>query len=1040
MSAPPPGYNAGESMLQGGTAEIVPVMGGGRIKQAMKNIRKKFSKKAAPKTNRTRKHKQSSKTLEQDGGANHYTLDSVDEYKINNPSSLMKVNILSRGLPSTGPSIDSIKTATQHIFDYLGERGTVWRRGIRTPFLGLSEFKPNLPTMDNIGCSIGIAAAVARIVKKAPDRLCCFLPQNTSEIYILPAVNGDINLFLRIAQFIKDTGNSPNKAFIFSSPFFGIKTSDNLKLFSMFLHYKVTKAKEPTNWMFYILTEYTTQNIEAAKEVAKEALAALKKDAAAYSKLERDLTEQNRKDKNCADKGIITSLYSMLEPTYIIYPYTVEFPLVQAESAESAAIREYKEKLAAINKTVTDKEAELTAAKSRVEKTEAEALAKGAAAWKISGIATDFGKKLTNSRAALEATTKELTSYQSAKELVAAGSQEDLEYSAKITVTEARLRKETGVVENEQKAYNAKKAEYDNKNKEAEDAKTNAKEAVTAYKQAGSNLASAKTKAENNKAKLEKPAALDSSSEEPVEEKGGLLFSAATAGEPVLPEPYPGFDGAIKHIQTNNAIEKKRSIAYRVNTTKRETLLDGMDYKEYKVFQAPLTDKEHVYTFNLSNNRPDIVVQMSDDLEAFIASPAVVQNHVPDVAISVGSQEYSIRSPVPDVIDDWNNGIFSKDEANYLNAMTLSPKILSKVFSISWKQELSNHLAMISRSKCFKDSRLLLHADCQNAQSFVSKVLEYYMSHSGDIIETQRQQRNSEVKKLQAELNAVRAQAQKTLTANQNVNIFDMLQFNETFYSPDETKKAGIDYLVSVNPITVDFESTIFTVSQDPKDILSLAEQQAIGRQLPEPDTLTIIGTSWKFTKAQSAQIVTMIARKYLPTFTITSKLSNTPITTVPPIVQVVYNGKLSSIEHDLIERTIGTGFTEEAEMFERYKWNLKEAISPAVIQEKLNTINNTNKYNITFKQNETVDLEDASDSGFNILFKEDKIFKTVIIIDGKDKTNLISGNLYMDYNIGKSMHDAGNIFEDEDKKIHDLVNGTPGKDPVFGGRYLIYP
>jgi len=1039
MSAPPPGYNAGESMLQGGTAEIVPVMGGGRIKQAMKNIRKKFSKKAAPKTNRTRKHKQSSKTLEQDGGANHYTLDSVDEYKINNPSSLITVDIVSHGLPSTGPSIDSMETATQHIFDYLGERGTVWRRGIRTPFLGLSEFKPNLPTMDNIGCSIGIAAAVARIVKKAPDRLCCFLPQNTSEIYILPAVNGDINLFLRIAQFIKGTGNSPspNKAFIFSSPFFGIKTSDNLKLFSMFLHYKVTKAKEPTNWMFYILTEYTTQNIEAAKEIAKEALAALKKDGTAYTNLERDLTEQNRKDKNCADKGIITSLYSMLEPTYIIYPYTVEFPLVQAESSESVAIREYKEKLAAINKTVTDKEAELTAAKSRVDKTAADAVAKGAAAWQISGIATDFGKKLTNSRAALEATTKELASYQSAKELVAAGSQEDLEYSAKITVTEARLRKETGVVENEQKAYNAKKAEYDNKNKEAEDAKTKAREAVTARKQAESNLASAKTKAENNKKKLEKPAALESSSEEPVEEKGGLLFSAATAGEPVLPEPYPGFDGAIKHIQTNNAIEKKRSIAYRVNTTKRETLLDGMDYKEYKVFQAPLTDKQHVYTFNLRKNRPDIVVQMSDDLEAFIASPAVVQNHVPDVAISVGSQEYSIRSPVPDVIDDWNNGIFSKDEANYLNAMTLSPKILSRVFSISWKQELSNHLAMISRSKCFKDSRLLLHADCQNAQTFVSKVLEYYMSHSGDIIETQRQDRNSQVKKLQAELNAVREQAQKTLTANQNVNIFDTVQFNETFYSPDVTKKAGEDYLASVGPITIDTQSETFTVSHDPKDILSLAEQQAIGRQLPEPDTLTIKGNSWNFTKPQSAQIVTMIARKYLPTFTTTrANLSNVPTNTV----QVVYNGTLSLAEHELVARTIGTPFTEGGGKFEKYTWTLSTPKSPDELQDSLDTINNKNIYNVTIKENETVDLEDASDSSSSILFSEDKMFKTILIIDGKDKANLISANLYIDYNVGKSMREIDKIFDDEYQKIHDLVNGIGVKEPVFGGRYYIYP
>jgi len=1026
-------------MLQGGTAEIVPVMGGGRIKQAMKNIRKKFSKKAAPKANRTRKHKQKSKMPDQDGGANHYTLDEFDEYKTNNPSSLITVKTSLRSLPQDPLPIDSVSTDRQEVFAYLKGLGTVWRRGIHTPFLGVSEFKPNLPTMDNIGCSISTAAAVARIVKKAPDRLCCFLRKNTSEIHILPAVNGDVNRFLRIAEFIDKGDSSQYNAFIFSPPFFGTNTINNLKLFSMFLHYKVTKAKEPTNWMFYILTEYTTQNIEAAKGIAKEALAGLKGDTLAYDELQTYLTQQNIKDKNCADKSLLSSLYSMLEPTYIIYPYTVEFPLVPGESSEAVAIREYHEKVAAINKTVTDQEANLEKATSHVEKTAAIAAEDAAEAWKLSGIATDLGKRFTNLNGALDAIKNELASYESAQKLVAPGSQEDLTYSAKIEATQTKINTDTEAVTAAKAEYDAAKLRYSTANTKAEAAKTEATRAVTNKKQVDSNLLAAKTKAKNRTEQLQKPPALDISSE-PAEEKGGLLFSAATADESVLPEAYSGFDGAIKHIQTNNAIEAKLSIAYRANITKEDTLLDGMDYKEYKIFQTPLTDKEHIYVFKLDKLRSDVVVQMSDDLEAFVASPTAVQNHVPDVAISVGSQEYSIRSPVPDVIDDWNNGIFSKDEANYLNAMTLSPKILSKVFSISWKQELSNHLAMISRSKCFKDSRLLLHADCQNAQSFVSKVLEYYMSHSGDIIETQRQQRNSEVKKLQAELNAVRAQAEKTLTANQNVNIFDTVQFNSVFYSPDETKEAGKDYLASVGPITIDTQSTTFTVSHDPNDILSLAEQQAIGRQLPEPDTLTITGNLWKFNQPQSAQIVTMITRKYLPTFTITPKLSNTPITTVPPTVQVVYSGKLSLTEKVLVENTIGTGFTEEAGERETYTWKLTTPKSPTELQGSLDTINNTNAYNIILKQNQTVDLQDAGDSSSSILFNEGKMFKTIIIIDGKDKTNLISANLYIDYNIGKSMREVHNIFEDEHKKIHDLVNGTPGKDPVFGGRYLIYP
>jgi len=1049
-SAPPPGYS-GESILQvhGGTAEILPVMGGGRVQKALHHIRKKHSRRLVPKQRKGATKKRKRSKPQEGGQTNHYTLDSADEYKMNKANATQSVTLQKVLVPQEKATLPVVN---RELATYLKEQGKLWIRKLSTPVILYSQLKPKLPTLDTIGCTFGLER-VNRIVRYAPDRLCCILSRDTTSITLLPAVNGDVTTFLRIASYINaQPAGEKNKVYIFSPPFLGVNLDNNKKVFDYFLYYKIIKSTPQNLWSFYILTELTTQNIEAAKALSTS----IRPDGTLVTELTTHIREQTQADRSHPDTTLITSIYSLLEPTYIIYPYTISFPITSAESITASigkiTQQEYNAQIATVKEKKTNADIAVRSATELAAARDKEYTAAAKEGWE----ANTF---LTTASNALKTPMKDISDLQSQIDADAlaingmgTGVQGTPEYTKAMSALEAKkadLETRKGKIGDLQARYEA----ADKKYKEAE-AKIAGLKKLKA--EANTALTSAKglqTKAGNafneTTGKLEGLVDKEAVSNKAVpEEKGGLLFSAATKGEAILPAPYSGFDGAVGYVQTNDAQTKRGSIAYRVDAAKREPQLDAMDYEEYNLLQSPPMNDHSIFIFTLKPPNPADVgtANISQDLSVFIGSPTIVQNHVPNVSVSVGSQDYSIRSPVPDVMNDWNNGLFSTDEANYLNAMKLSPKILMGAFPNGWKKPLSEHLSMITRSNCFKDSRLLLHADCQEAQGFVSRVLNYYMTHTNDILGLQRKQGDSYAKGIEDKFKALAAKlALENGIAGKDV--FDPIAFVETFFPGKKADGSvgtpGIDYLASVNGIKVDTVNSSYTVSYSAKDKLSLAEQEIIGKQLEDPDTFTESPGQkenehiWTFTKPHSEYEVTELASRFIKTFTTTSAYDSTRKSTT---FTVIYQGKLSEIDKKMIEKKLGGKYTETAQtLLNMYTWEIPLEKTEEELQNIFDGIKNANEYNFTLVENPTASAEDVTSTAPNLDIAKNRLTKVFSLALSSDPSKSIYAEFSMDHPAGKTTDQAMEILESKYIEIAKQMNGRPPQPLVFGGRYVFY-
>lgn len=109
------------------------------------------------------------------------------------------------------------------------------------------------------------------------------------------------------------------------------------------------------------------------------------------------------------------------------------------------------------------------------------------------------------------------------------------------------------------------------------------------------------------------------------------------------------------------------------------------------------------------------------------------------LTVDLNGFEYRLRIPYnPAVKEDWLKGLYTDGEAEFLNAMQMTPRLLSDAFGTQqWKPKLTAFLEKITQSNCFKDTTLLTHTECSTAQQFVKRVyLELYSRTLKGLYET----------------------------------------------------------------------------------------------------------------------------------------------------------------------------------------------------------------------------------------------------------------------------------------------------------------
>jgi hypothetical protein len=96
-----------------------------------------------------------------------------------------------------------------------------------------------------------------------------------------------------------------------------------------------------------------------------------------------------------------------------------------------------------------------------------------------------------------------------------------------------------------------------------------------------------------------------------------------------------------------------------------------------------------------------------DGAPAFFAADIKATAKAPKTSIFYNDRMYRIRKPLTKVLSNWRAGVFTsggaefQGEAQFLNDLGISPKLLGNVFGDVWVERLTEFLKGVSLSKCF---------------------------------------------------------------------------------------------------------------------------------------------------------------------------------------------------------------------------------------------------------------------------------------------------------------------------------------------------
>ncbi len=171
--------------------------------------------------------------------------------------------------------------------------------------------------------------------------------------------------------------------------------------------------------------------------------------------------------------------------------------------------------------------------------------------------------------------------------------------------------------------------------------------------------------------------------------------------------------------------------------------LDTIFYDEdiANIKQYHISNKKyqiHVFRFDRIQETPLLCFDEDGNIAKLIPPPgkfASKEKHprfekASTKIINVGGIPRKIRIPTNPVMQNWSDEIYSKDEAELLNSLQLTPSLLAFVFENEWKKEVTGFLKKLVISNCFTDVRIITKSECDSVRNFINKIMAYFYANA----------------------------------------------------------------------------------------------------------------------------------------------------------------------------------------------------------------------------------------------------------------------------------------------------------------------
>lgn len=213
----------------------------------------------------------------------------------------------------------------------------------------------------------------------------------------------------------------------------------------------------------------------------------------------------------------------------------------------------------------------------------------------------------------------------------------------------------------------------------------------------------------------------------------GILVSGAAQNEVDLPQSNVRTVGSVS-VYLNNSSDRYKHpfLAFPPNIKKGDTI------KDYKVFR-----------FSNGAGVPRIIniILKEGDIHGVVLDKILEKNKfmgsdeqylaldgINYVTVTLAGNKFSMRNPERRVEKNWEELRFTDDEAQMLNTLNLTPRMLQEILGEEWASELATFLVDTINSRCFADTALLTTSECTRSAEFLERIKMYLILHDRRLI------------------------------------------------------------------------------------------------------------------------------------------------------------------------------------------------------------------------------------------------------------------------------------------------------------------